>query len=153
MMDSAACGVWESPRGVPAKRQRSSRPTGAQTWRQALTGRRQITVRLNFMPSSCGLIGMQHMPSNCIRLHIYSGHSTASLPLHPGRKISIVCVAAHFMLDFPHLFSDLQHLTAAIAVKCAHLYLPSMIEKSSFFFSFVLRGFQRAEKLTFVEGF
>lgn len=37
------------------------------------------------------------------------------------------------MLDFLHLFSDLQSLMAGIAVKSAHLYLPSMIEKSSFF--------------------
>lgn len=34
-----------------------------QMWRRALTGRRQITVRLNFIPSSCGLIGIQRMPS------------------------------------------------------------------------------------------
>lgn len=30
-------------------------------------------------------------------------HSRASLPLHPLREISIVCVAAYFMLGFPHL--------------------------------------------------
>lgn len=83
-------------------------------------------------------------------VHIHSRYSRASLPHHPGWKINIVCVAAHFMLGFPHLFPDLQILKVGMAHKYLHPYLSRMKEV------FVLSSFQsvfKGRKQTLVKDF
>lgn len=101
---------WDSPHRTPAEGgQWSSRPTGAETqttkktdyWplRKCLA---KLYSCLSFLPPSFS--GLVQWFSACV----YTGwlFRRPSLPLHPEWEISIVCVAAHFMLRFPHLFPE-----------------------------------------------
>ena len=116
--------LWSSPHHTPRV---SDHPSPRV---QKPTGHRKITDRarnawLNFTPalSSLGSYGF------CACVY------RLAIPIaHPWREISIVWVAAHFMLRFPHLFPDLQSPEAGVTIKRLHPHLLGDDWKEGFVF-------------------